>query len=161
MYDQLCALAQNGIVKYVPFKKTPLLIYTQARIDSARLVLPREVYEDRRARYVRRIEAVLRYANETDLCRSQLLLDYFGETSAHRCGQCDTCIAQRSSELKMKQFAEIEQLVTTELVAEPQPVYALVQKIDRPEADVMQVLRHLLDQQKIEQNAQMKLSVKR
>jgi len=161
VYDQLCALAQNGIVKYVPFKKTPLLIYTQARIDSARLVLPREVYEDRRARYVRRIEAVLRYANETDLCRSQLLLDYFGETSAHRCGQCDTCIAQRSSELKMKQFAEIEQLVTTELVAEPQPVYALVQKIDRPEADVMQVLRHLLDQQKIEQNAQMKLSVKR
>ena len=160
VYDQLCFLAQNGIVKYVPFKKTPLLIYTQPRVDSARIVLPKQVYEERRERYVRRIKAVLRYANETQLCRSQLLLDYFGETGSHRCGQCDTCIAQRANKLNAQRFAELEQHITAELEANPQSIQALVQKIDGAENDVVQAVRHLLDQQKLEQNAQMKLSVK-
>lgn len=160
VYDQLCFLAQNGIVKYVPFKKTPLLIYTQPRVDSARIVLPKQVYEERRERYVRRIKAVLRYANETQLCRSQLLLDYFGETGSHRCGQCDTCIAQRANKLNAQRFAELERHITAELEANPQSIQALVQKIDGAENDVVQAVRHLLDQQKLEQNAQMKLSVK-
>lgn len=160
VYDQLCFLAQNGIVKYVPFKKTPLLIYTQPRVDSARIVLPKQVYEERRERYVRRIKAVLRYANETQLCRSQLLLDYFGETGSHRCGQCDTCIAQRANKLNAQRFAELERHITAELEANPQSIQALVQKIDGAENDVVQTVRHLLDQQKLEQNAQMKLSVK-
>lgn len=160
VYDQLCFLAQNGIVKYVPFKKTPLLIYTQPRVDSARIVLPKQVYEERRERYVRRIKAVLRYANETQLCRSQLLLDYFGETGSHRCGQCDTCIAQRANKLNAQRFAELERHITAELEANPQSIQALVQKIDGAENDVVQTVRHLLDQQKLEQNAQMKLSVR-
>lgn len=160
VYDQLCFLAQNGIVKYVPFKKTPLLIYTQPRVDSARIVLPKQVYEERRERYVRRIKAVLRYANETQLCRSQLLLDYFGETGSHRCGQCDTCIAQRANKLNAQRFAELEWHITAELEANPQSIQALVQKIDGAENDVVQAVRHLLDQQKLEQNAQMKLSVR-
>lgn len=160
VYDQLCFLAQNGIVKYVPFKKTPLLIYTQPRVDSARIVLPKQVYEERRERYVRRIKAVLRYANETQLCRSQLLLDYFGETGSHRCGQCDTCIAQRANELNAQRFAELERHITAELEANPQSIQALVQKIDGAENDVVHAVRHLLDQQKLEQNAQMKLSVR-
>ena len=160
VYTQLIFLSQNGIVKYIPFKKTPLLIYTQARVDSKKLVLPPEVYENRHERYARRIEAVLRYANETDLCRSQILLDYFGETTSNRCGQCDTCLAHKAEELRLQKFRELSALITATLETDPLPIQTLVQRLRRPEKEVMEVVRHLLDQQKIVQNEQMKLSVK-
>ncbi len=160
VYEGLKTLAYNGIVKYVPFKKTPLLIYKQARVDSEKLHIPKAVYEERRDRYIKRIEAVLRYANETQLCRSQLLLNYFGETASHACGQCDTCLAQKNNTVATKDFQKIGTEILQLLAQNPMTINALVKSINAPESDTMFVVRQLLDQQKIAQNADMKLAIK-
>lgn len=48
--------------------------------------------DDTRKRVERRkLDALLGYA-ETARCRRQVLLDYFGETLAEPCGNCDTCL---------------------------------------------------------------------
>lgn len=54
-----------------------------------------EIYEERKARYETRINAMLEYVTNDTLCRSRMLLDYFGEKQEHNCGQCDTCIGLR------------------------------------------------------------------
>ena len=38
-----------------------------------------------------RIDAMLRYMQTDNQCRSRQLLRYFGETDSHDCGRCDVC----------------------------------------------------------------------
>ena len=49
------------------------------------------VYEERQAQYTERLRAMVEYAEQTQFCREQLLLGYFGELSAPPCGHCDVC----------------------------------------------------------------------
>lgn len=96
IYEMLVHLAKLRIVSYIPHKKTPYIIYTRERVEAQRIHISPEVYEHRKARYETRINAMLDYVTNDTVCRSRMLLDYFGERNKHNCGQCDTCISLRS-----------------------------------------------------------------
>ncbi len=96
VYETLKDLTRQRILHYVPRKSTPQITFTQRREDGRDVIIPKEVYEVRRADYEARINAMLAYAEETTQCRSRMLLNYFGETSAADCGHCDVCIARRA-----------------------------------------------------------------
>ena len=96
IYEMLVHLAKLRIVSYIPHKKTPYIIYTRERVEAQRIHISPGVYEHRKARYETRINAMLDYVTNDTVCRSRMLLDYFGERNEHNCGQCDTCISLRS-----------------------------------------------------------------
>lgn len=100
VYDTLILLTKRHILHYIPGKKTPYIIYTRERQDTNRIVLNKEVYEDRKRSYEKRIQAMLEYAESNDQCRSRMLLHYFGENNEHNCGQCDVCLEKHTSGLK-------------------------------------------------------------
>lgn len=85
-------LAHRGVIQYIPQRKLPLLVFTRQRIDSNRIYIKRDVYEDLRDRLKERIDAMVSYINSADTCRQQILVRYFGENTDEQCGKCDVCI---------------------------------------------------------------------
>lgn len=100
VYQLLVMLSQRGIIDYIPHKKTPYIIYTRERIEAEKINLPKEVYEDRKERYVSRIQSMVDYVTNTTVCRSRMLLAYFGEKDGHDCGQCDVCLRKKREQPK-------------------------------------------------------------
>ncbi len=87
----LIELAQQQVIQYIPRRKTPYITFVQEREVIERMRLPQSVLEDRQANYVRRIEAMVEYAEQMQFCRSQLLLAYFGDNNSQPCRTCDIC----------------------------------------------------------------------
>ena len=94
VYAHLVWLHRVGIVTYVPFKRTPLLIYNTDRKDAESLYIPPVAYENRIERMYARLVSIYEYATK-ECCRSVLLARYFGQTDAQPCGHCDVCIANK------------------------------------------------------------------
>lgn len=105
IYDILLLLTRRHVLHYIPYKKTPYLIYTRERQGS--VFIPKEVYEDRKASYEKRIHSMITYATAQDKCRSRMLLYYFGEKNEHNCGQCDYCLQRHRSGFRQGEYEEL------------------------------------------------------
>ena len=97
VHEALKALGRKRVLKFIPRRATPVVRYRRRREDPARLVFPKDAYEDRRRQFAERIGAMMRYANNDDKCRSQQLLGYFGEDTAQPCGHCDVCLESKGN----------------------------------------------------------------
>lgn len=87
----LINLALNGVITYIPRRKTPFLTYVRDRQPLERVTLTEQQYEEKQRRYTEKLMAMLEYAEQTQFCRQQLLVGYFGETTDCTCGECDIC----------------------------------------------------------------------
>lgn len=108
VYDILVMLTRRRILHYIPRKKTPYIIYTRERQEKERIILSREVYDERKESYKARIQAMIDYATAEEKCRSRLLLRYFGEGNRHNCGQCDNCLQKHPSGLRFGEFSTLQ-----------------------------------------------------
>lgn len=107
VYENLKSLTRQRILHYIPRKRTPYVTFTCKRVEAERIVLPPSVYEERKADYRTRIEAMIRYADTDDCCRNVLLLRYFGDESGRPCGRCDVCLSAHESGLRRGEFENI------------------------------------------------------
>ena len=147
IYNILVTLTKRRIVDYIPRKKTPYIIYTRERLDLRFLHIPPIVYEERKARYEARIKAMEEYVTTENVCRSRMLLHYFGEKNEHNCGQCDTCISNRASnDLSEKSYEELKRQILELLGQSPLTPAEIADKIKAEKEDIGQVIRYLLDE---------------
>ena len=160
VYQLLVGLAKEHIVQYIPRKKTPFLTFVREREATNRVALTKEAYEDRRERYVSRVKSVLDYAQEENICRSQILLSYFGEKDTKSCGKCDICLKNKETQVSTDDFETIQQTILRVLATDALSVNALVKQMPYKEPKVLQVIRFLIDNDQIVENKQMKLSLK-
>jgi len=160
--ENLLKLSKAKIVNYIPRKKTPLIIFTEERLDDKNLYISPENYKTRKERYLKRIEAMLTYASGTTKCRSQSLLEYFGEKDSFRCGNCDVCTSRNELDMSKYQFDQILEQLKEILVEHAISLEELVDKVKYPSEKTTRVIRWLLDNDKIVRidNGLMKWNVK-
>ena len=151
IYETLLFLTRQHILHYIPGKKTPYIIYTRERQETDRIYLSKEVYEEQKESYRRRIEAMIEYAESENNCRSRMLLHYFGEKNEHNCGQCDVCLQHHHSGLKQSQFDEISHQILSLLKSSPLTPQELKLQIQAPEEQVTKVIAYLLSEEIIRQ----------
>lgn len=88
-HELLVSLAQRGIITYIPRSVGCCLTMTKER--EAEIYLSPSIYDDRQKLFAEQLKAMVEYAEQNQFCREQVLLAYFGETSAVPCGHCDVC----------------------------------------------------------------------
>lgn len=147
IYHILVTLTKRRIVDYIPRKKTPYIIYTRERLELRFLHIPPSVYEERKARYEARIKAMEEYVTTENICRSRMLLRYFGEKNEHNCGQCDVCLSKRATDnLSEESYEEVKRQILDLLSHSPLTPAETADQIKAEKEDIGQVIRYLLDE---------------
>lgn len=89
---QLDNLHKQGVISFIPQTTLPKLIFLQNRInlkfEGIRLIN----YPILKEKALTRINSVINYVTEQNICRSRLLLSYFNETDFKDCQYCDVCV---------------------------------------------------------------------
>ena len=145
LYTTLMNLQSQGVVRYVPERRTPVITWTRERIDSALLRLDPEVYRLRKEEFKERIGAMMEYVTRETGCRSAILLKYFGEHQKKPCMCCDLCQEKVNGQLTRGERDAIMSDVLDTFHSNPdspQKVYTL--HYDRNKID--QVLHYMVDE---------------
>ncbi len=151
-------LNSMGVIRYLPQKKTPVIIYTEERLDVNTLHISKEHFQDRRKQYSTRLDAMLDYASGMHRCRSLYLLAYFGEKGKKRCGHCDVCMQESELDLTKFEFDFIEKKIQKTLEENPLLIDDLVRKLGGSEDKSIRVVRHLLDHNLVQRGLDERLS---
>ena len=149
VYVILKNLAQRNIIYFIPQRKTPFITYLQDRIDGEKVVLSKEIYEERKEQYVKRINAMQAYASNNEVCRSRQLLIYFGEKRHKDCEQCDVCLDHESPEPSSEQTKNAREAILNLLKdGERHPITEL-HKFNLPNKGLDVALEYLIHEEEI------------
>ena len=153
VYDTLVILTRRRILHYIPGRKTPYIIYTRERQEKERIILSREIYEDRKESYTTRIKAMATYATDEDTCRSRMLLHYFGEKESSDCGHCDVCLKKRKRETGKKEDShKLKEQIVALLKKSPCLAFELAEKLNADRKEVEEALTFLISEEIIQIN---------
>ncbi len=147
--NYLSKLRSFHIIEYIPRKKNPVIFFTEERLDLKNLYFSVETYKFLKERYVDRLNEMLNYASNNNKCRSQVLLTYFGEKEAPRCGKCDICEQRNELDLSKLEFDIILNQIKEALNENSKTLPELANEVEYAEGKFMKVFRWLLDHEKI------------
>jgi ATP-dependent DNA helicase RecQ len=150
-------LQKAGILSYAKRPGKPQIIYTIERLDLKNMAVSPANYHDRKRSAIIRMESMINYMTSDEFCRSQVLLKYFGETGAPRCGRCDVCLERNKMNLNEMEFGLIRDRIK-ELLHDRSLTLAeiLFEAGNYGETHVLLVIRWLEDKGAIIRNEQMR-----
>ena len=150
IYNYLLKLSQQNIIKYIPQRKLPFIVFTSERLPEKNLFISPEKYKERKDRYLKRAEAMIHYAESKAKCRSQILLTYFGEKNPYRCGECDVCRRRNKLNVSNYEFDLINNGIKKVLKEKPVSIEELTDGINCEEEKILKIIRWLIESEKIE-----------
>ena len=93
----LYKLSLEHIIRYVPCDHATVLYLHHDRLRPKNVDLDPARYDQLKASSMERMQKMIDYVSEEDVCRSAYLLEYFGQTETADCGTCDICRGKSSS----------------------------------------------------------------
>lgn len=88
-------LKERDIIDYTHQKDQPQLTFLAPKASVDQLNIDSHQIESRRKLAFSKMEAVISYLHNEDRCRTQQLLEYFGEVNYDQCGVCDNCVENK------------------------------------------------------------------
>jgi ATP-dependent DNA helicase RecQ len=142
--EMLSKLHLENIVHYRPQSELPLITYILERQDADQLIFDKQKYDFLKKRAKYRMEKSLHYAETTD-CRSRMLLDYFDEKNAKKCGKCDVCTG-RYEEASPEERTELIKQLKAILSNQPQTSRQIINQFSSNKNNkVIKILDFLID----------------
>ncbi len=152
-------LEKYEILTYVKRKQKPQITFLTERQDSKDIYISDENYRDRKKASEKRLRSVLQYVSNNNKCRSQQLLEYFGETNTKRCGRCDVCIERNKIELSELEFDIVLKHIKPILKSKSCTVEEIAKEVKGVNEDkIIKVVQWLLDNDKLYYDDQRNLS---
>ena len=79
------------VIKYIPNDHATVLYLHHDRLRPKNLNLDPGKYDMLKSSYEEKMNKMIDYVQETDVCRSSYLLEYFGPSESKACLTCDIC----------------------------------------------------------------------
>jgi len=139
-------LKEKNIIDYHSKNNDTTLIFNEIREDERTINRIAKYLENQNQLKKEQFEAVLNYIRKDKVCKSKLILDYFGEKKETNCGICSYCITQKKKkENKVSLSDEILSLLkTADLNSREIQI-----KLNNPSDDVIFALQELLENESI------------
>lgn len=150
----LYRLSIEHVIKYIPCDRANVLFLKTEHLAQGNVKLSPLRYKMLQETYHKRMETMIEYVTEEDVCRSRFLLAYFGQSESADCGKCDVCRRKIS---KVQVNADVTEQETSDALVEFINVechgeYSLKQineRFSNPMAsyspDYLDILRDLID----------------
>ncbi|MES2428975.1 MAG: ATP-dependent DNA helicase RecQ [Bacteroidota bacterium] len=152
--EGLKQLDEYSILSYLPQNDQPQVTYIKPRQEPKNVHINKQYIEQRKATYLKKMEAVFAYCTHKK-CRSQLLLAYFDEPNADKCGICDICLEEKRKQNATDVFDDITNEIAQLLSIEALDINALMTAIKTGiEKERLDTIRMLLDAGKIKFNGE-------
>ena len=144
--EQLQSLHHRNVLAYQPLKEDPQITFLTARLASENLPIDTLQLAEKRQLDQQKIDAMTGYVSLDRRCRSQYILNYFGEASEEYCGICDLCMKRKRSGQGIEKLPEIKQSIMELLKQHALPVDRIVEKLPHyQETIVVDTIRYMLD----------------
>lgn len=105
-------LAERQVIEYFQQKDKPQLTLLLPRFAELKLPIDKKKLNAKKKLTLKKMESVISYLHNEDRCRTQQILEYFGEVSYDKCDVCDNCINKKKrqfdDELKSHYRKQIE-----------------------------------------------------
>lgn len=150
----LYRLSIEHVIKYIPCDRADVLFLKTEHLAQGNVKLSPLRYKMLQETYHKRMETMIEYVTEEDVCRSRFLLAYFGQSESADCGKCDVC---RRNISKVQVNADVTEQETSDALVdfinvECHGEYSLKQineRFSNPMAsyspDYLDILRDLID----------------
>ncbi|WP_162055761.1 RecQ family ATP-dependent DNA helicase [Pontibacter pamirensis] len=134
------------VIAYEPQHDSPQLVFTKPREAANGLPLDTKRLTALRERALLQTKEMGRYVKTSNRCRTQLLLEYFGEITDIRCRICDYCLAERKKEREEPEQEALRAKLLTLVKAQAWLPKELVQQFEPKHAEtVTSLVRELVD----------------
>lgn len=89
-------LDQEKLIAYTQRKNNSKITFCTARYSSKFLPISKFHFNERKSLLKQKLKHINDYLLNTSICRSKVLLDYFGEKQSEDCNICDICISKKA-----------------------------------------------------------------
>jgi ATP-dependent DNA helicase RecQ len=137
---------KQGLIIYQEQTDKPFIFFLEHRLDIKDLVLNVENITQRINTFELKHQAMLTYAESKTICRSKMLLSYFGELDSVNCGICDVCLERNKLKVSENDFKKMVKEIKGLLIDEPLALdeLQLKLKINNPDK-LFEIIKYLMN----------------
>ena len=139
-------LKEKEIIQYHSKNNDATLIFNEVREDERTINRVAKYLENQNELKKEQLKSVLYYINEKKVCKSNLILDYFGEKTNVDCGICSYCITKKN---KKRDVTSLSKEIITLLQTDDLNSREIQNRTKNSPDDVIFVLQNLLEQNTI------------
>lgn len=121
----LYKLSLEHVVSYVPNDHATVLFLKHERLRPKNVHLDPERYRFLKDSAHSRVQKMIDYVSEEDICRSSYLLEYFGQSESLPCGTCDVCRSSASARPASMKKASLDDEIAAFVIDEMGGDYSL------------------------------------